>query len=100
LVGTLSVLGSRFQFRSHWYVTCCSYCPCGFIHSIFAFIDYARFRLGRFAFTGSSLTVYKRYVFLSLKCCIICMTAFYMLVSNILGFKNFRTEKLQGHNFW
>jgi len=62
---------------SHWYVVfflaCCSLSFffalivfCDFIHSIFAFSGCGRFRLGRFAFPGFALTVYKRYVFLSL----------------------------------
>ena len=39
---------------------------------VVSFIGFGRFHLGPFAFIGS-LTVYKRYAFLSLKCCIICM---------------------------
>jgi len=50
----------------------CSHCLCGFIHSIFAFTGFGRFHLGPFTFIGFVLIVYKSYVFLSLKCCIIC----------------------------
>jgi len=39
---------------------------CGFIHSIFTFFGFNRFRLRQFSFTGFALTIYKRYVFLSL----------------------------------
>jgi len=50
---------------------------CGFIHSIFAFSSFNRFRLGWFSFTGFVLTIYKRYVFLSLYA----WNAFWMFVS-------------------
>ena len=73
----------------------CSHYHCGFIYSIFALTAFGRFCSRRFVFTVFALTFYKRYVFLSLKCSIICMTSFCMLLSQILVFKNFRTEKLQ-----
>jgi len=51
-----------------------SHCLCGFIYFIFAFSGFGRFNLGPFAFISFALIVYKRYVFLSLKCCSIsCM---------------------------
>jgi len=44
----------------------CSHCLLWFILSIFAFSSFGRFHLDRFVFFSFALTVYKRYVFLSL----------------------------------
>ena len=77
----VSLSCSYFQWYVVFSLACCS--PpslivfCGFIHSIFAFFGFDRFRLGWFPFTGFVLTIYKRYVFLSLYA----WNAFWMFIS-------------------